>query len=82
MSVREPGSLSGAHGAYLVVDHFLRGDRLMKKERMMKPRIEPAVLEHPAAGVYSAGEQAEQADSRSLRKSLQIAAPGAATFRK
>ena len=57
---------AGAHGAQLVVDHFLRGKRLMKKEKMMKPRIEPAVLEHPAAGVYSAEEQPEQPDSRSV----------------
>ena len=31
MSVRDPGSLSRANGAYLVVDHLLRGWRLMKK---------------------------------------------------
>ena len=33
MSVREPGSLSRANGAYLVVDHSLRGWRLMKKRK-------------------------------------------------
>jgi len=33
MSAREPGSLSRANGAQLVVDHFLRGWRLMKKKK-------------------------------------------------
>ena len=32
MSVREPGSLSRANGAQLVVDYFLRGCRLIKKK--------------------------------------------------
>ena len=34
MHVREPGSLSRANGAWLVVDHFLRGWRLMKKKKV------------------------------------------------
>jgi len=33
MSVRDPGYLSRAHGAYSVVDNFLRGWRLMKKKK-------------------------------------------------
>ena len=36
MSVREPGSLSRANGALLVVDHFLRGWGLMKKKTTTK----------------------------------------------
>ena len=37
MSVRDPGSLSRANGAQLVVDHFLRGWRSMKKEKKEVP---------------------------------------------
>ena len=33
MSVRDPGSLSSANGAYLVVDHFVRGWRLINKKK-------------------------------------------------
>ena len=33
MSVRDPGSRSRANGAYSVVDHFVRGWRLMKKKK-------------------------------------------------
>jgi len=34
MSVRKPGSLSRANGAYLVVGHFLRSWGLMKKKKL------------------------------------------------
>ena len=40
MSVRDPGSLSRASGACVVVDHVLKGWRLMKKkkiERALRP---------------------------------------------
>ena len=33
ISVREPGPSPRANGAYLVVDHFLRGKRIMKKKK-------------------------------------------------
>ena len=33
MSVRDPGSLSRANGAYLVVNYFFRGWRFMIKRR-------------------------------------------------
>ena len=33
MSVRDPGQLSRAKGAYLVVNHFLRGGSLIKKKK-------------------------------------------------
>ena len=34
MSVRDPSSLSRAHGAQLVVDHFPRGWRCMQKKKV------------------------------------------------
>jgi len=44
MSVRDPGSLSRANGAYLVVDHFLRGWRLMMKKKKKKKDDDPQEL--------------------------------------
>ena len=35
MSVREPDSLSRANGAYLVVDHFLRGLSLKNQKKKL-----------------------------------------------
>ena len=35
MSVTNPGYLSRANGAYLVVGHFFRGLRLIKKKRRL-----------------------------------------------
>ena len=43
MSVRDPGSLSRANGAYSVVDHFVRGWRLMKKKKGSRPHAPPNV---------------------------------------
>ena len=36
MSVREPGPLSRANSAYLVVDHFSRGWRLIKLKKKVE----------------------------------------------
>ena len=38
MSVRDPGSLSRADGASLLVDHFLRGWRFMKEKKFRAPQ--------------------------------------------
>ena len=37
MSVRDPGYLSRANGAYLLVDHFVRGLRFIKKKETVAP---------------------------------------------